>query len=127
MAEKIGQLIKRVAESQGFSQKSFGEKINKTKQGVASIYRRATIDTDLLKEISIVLNYDFFAYLYVDPSLQKFKNEEYSKWQDKIDELIDKLEASNKLTTSQEETLIVQRKLIIQLEEAINRYKDASE
>lgn len=124
MAEKIGQIIKRVAEGQGYSQKGFGEKINKSKQGIASIYRRATIDTELLTEVSIVLDYDFFAHFYTDPGLQKFKNIEHSRWQDMINQLVDKLKASDKLVSSQEETLIVQRKLIAQLEEKINRSCD---
>ena len=124
MAEKIGQIIKKVAEGQGYSQKGFGEKINKTKQGVASIYRRATIDTQLLLEVSIVLDYDFFAHFYSEPGLQKFKNVENSKWQDMINQLVDKLKVSDKLISSQEETLIVQRKLIAQLEEKIDRRSD---
>lgn len=51
MQEKIGQIIKRVVTSQGLSQRQFGEKINRTKQAVANIYKRTTIDIEgLLKE-----------------------------------------------------------------------------
>jgi len=127
MAKGIGQLIKQIAEGQGLSQKSLGEKINKTKQGIASIYRRATIDTDLLKEISIVLDYDFFAHFYEEPALEKFKNEQHSVWQNKLNLLSDKLDCSQKLIFSQEETLAIQRKLIAQLEEKIDLLKEKRE
>ncbi|TKT85997.1 hypothetical protein [Dyadobacter frigoris] len=127
MTKRIGQLIKSVAEGQGLSQQGFGEKINKTKQGIASIYKRGTIDTNLLKEISIVLNYDFFVHLYDDPDLRKFKEAEYSIWQNKIDILAEKLDYSIKLTASKEETLATQRKLIAQLEEKIRMYEDETE
>ncbi|MCE7044533.1 hypothetical protein [Dyadobacter sp. CY312] len=124
MAKQIGQLVKSVAEGQGLSQQTLGEKINKTKQGIASIYKRVTIDTTLLKEISIALDYDFFVHLYDDPDLRKFKEAEYSIWKNKIDVLVDKLDLYMKLTDSQEEALVIQRKLIAQLEEKIQRYED---
>ncbi|MHA4741355.1 hypothetical protein [Dyadobacter sp. MSC1_007] len=124
MAENIGQIIKRVAEGKGISQKGLGEKINRTKQGIASIYRRATIDTDLLKDISIALDYDFFAHFYDDPSLTKFREQQFLNLKGQIEPLIEKLEQANKLISSQQETLAVQRKLIAKLEESVDRQKE---
>lgn len=40
----------------------FARRINSTPQNVYSIFKRESIDTDLLWEISRVLNYDFFQH-----------------------------------------------------------------
>nr|WP_295931983.1 hypothetical protein [uncultured Dyadobacter sp.] len=119
MAESIGQIIKRVAESKGISQKALGEKINRTKQGVASIYRRATIDTDLLREISVALDHDFFAHFYEYSDLERFKLQQFSTMESEMVYLNEKLEQATKLLSSQEELLVVQRKLITNLEEIV--------
>lgn len=117
MNEKIGILIKKVADSQGLSQSQLGEKINRTKQGVAGIYKRSTIDTELLKDICIALNYDFFAHYYEDGPLLQFKQKSDAVWQDKINLLVERLESNEKLLKSNEEVIILQRKYISKLEE----------
>ncbi len=40
----------------------FGRRINKSRENVYSIYKRKTIDTGLLTNISKVLEHDFFQY-----------------------------------------------------------------
>lgn len=121
MADKIGQQIKKVATSQGLNQKQFGEKINRTKQGVASIYRRSTIDTELLKEISGKLNYDFFAHYYEEEPLKSFRDKEVSEWVDKIEGLNRELVAKDQLLEKNEELLALQRKYIAELEDKLKR------
>jgi transcriptional regulator with XRE-family HTH domain len=119
MAEKIGQIIKRIAESKGVTQQTLGEKVNRTKQGIASVYRRGTIDTDLLREISVALDYDFFSHFYDDPSLTKFKLGQGLEILAQLESLGEKLDQANKLIESYEELLDVQRKLIAKLEESV--------
>lgn len=126
MAEKIGQMIKRVAAERGLSQKQFGEKINKTKQGVASIYRRATIDTELLKEICETLNYDFFAHYYKEEPLLKFKQLETDKWTQQIDLLNKEIVSKDTILTKNEELFSLQRKYIRELEEKIDSFKSSN-
>lgn len=119
MAMKIGQLIKEVAVRQGLSQKEFGEKINRTKQGVASIYNRSTIAVDLLILISEKLDFDFFAELYKIPPLSKFKEKETAIWENKIAGLLEKVTSQEKLIEGKDETLLLQRKYITELEDKI--------
>ena len=113
----IGQLIKRIAESQGLSQKEFGLKINRTKQGVASIYRRVTIDTELLITICKELDYDFFSRYYLEEPLRSFRQKEIDNWQSKIEDLTKLLDSNEKLLKSSEEVITLQRKYILKLEE----------
>ena len=121
MAKSIGQLIKEVASSKGLSQKQFGEKINRTKQAVASIYKRSTIEIELLMLISNVLEYDFFAQLYEKEHLRKFKTIETELWHDRIESLNEKIASMDKLLENKEELLTIQRKYINELENKINR------
>jgi hypothetical protein len=40
--------------------------INRTRQTVSDIYKRKTIDTDLLVNISAALSFDFLSLYYLD-------------------------------------------------------------
>ncbi|TNE27264.1 MAG: hypothetical protein EP346_12980 [Bacteroidetes bacterium] len=57
---KIGELIKARTEEIGLKPSEFARMIHKTRQNVHNIFKRDTIDTQLLLEISKCLNYDFF-------------------------------------------------------------------
>jgi len=112
----IGNLIKDVAESKGLSQESFGKQINRTKQGVASIYKRSTIDILLLQLICKVLDYDFFAHLYEFEPLKTFKQREVQEWEQKIDSLNHTVCLKDELLNQRQELVETQRKLIAELE-----------
>jgi hypothetical protein len=56
----IGQKIKEVFETKGFSVTEFARRINKSRENMYSIFSRKTIDTGLLLTISRVLEFDFF-------------------------------------------------------------------
>jgi transcriptional regulator with XRE-family HTH domain len=62
MALHIGKLIRKRIEQAGMNKSEFARRINSTPQNVYSIFKRESIDTDLLWEISRVLNYDFFQH-----------------------------------------------------------------
>ena len=117
----IGQKIKEVAEGKGLSQPKVGELINRTKQAVASIYKRSTIDVDMLILLSNKLNYDFFADLYKSPSLVKFKKQEIAEWNVKIEQLQNQLKEKEELLATRIELVETQRKLINELEEKVKR------
>ncbi len=59
-ATHIGEQIKEVLEKKGLSVTEFSKRINKSRENCYSIFGRKTIDTGLLQQISIVLEYDFF-------------------------------------------------------------------
>jgi predicted transcriptional regulator len=58
----IGRKIKSVVEDRGMTVSEFGRRINKSRENVYSIFKRKSIDTALLAEISKVLEYDFFQH-----------------------------------------------------------------
>ncbi|WP_312362424.1 hypothetical protein [Sphingobacterium sp.] len=121
MGEKIGQIIKRVATSKGLSQSQFGEKINRTKQAVAGIYKRSTIDIELLKVISVQLDHDFLEYYYESEPFKTFRDLKESKWAQKVNILENELASRDKLIEKNEEILLLQRKYIAELEEKLSK------
>lgn len=56
----IGKAIKAKMQDQGRSVKWIAEKLCYERTNVYSIFRRKSIDTDLLYRISVILEYDFF-------------------------------------------------------------------
>lgn len=69
MALHIGKIIKKRIEEAGMNKSEFARRINSTPQNIYSIFRRTSIDTDLLWEISRVLNYDFFQHYTTTPGM----------------------------------------------------------
>jgi len=60
--EKVGNLIKRRLEEVGMSKAEFARRIHKTRQNVDDMLTRDSFDTDLLRKISKVLEYNFFQH-----------------------------------------------------------------
>lgn len=58
----IGEKIKEVLISKRIPVKEFAQKINTNRNNVYHIFKRKTIDTDLLIKISEVLQFNFFIY-----------------------------------------------------------------
>lgn len=56
----IGQLIKTVFERSGMSVSEFARQLNCERTNVYTIFKRRTIDVELLVNISKVLEYNFF-------------------------------------------------------------------
>ncbi|MBR1775259.1 MAG: helix-turn-helix domain-containing protein [Bacteroidales bacterium] len=67
----IGKRIKQVMDEQGRSASWLADNIHCERSNVYYIYRRSTIDTELLKKICTILNYDFFKELSEDVFEQK--------------------------------------------------------
>jgi transcriptional regulator with XRE-family HTH domain len=58
----IGKLIRQHLEEKGMTKSEFGRRINTSPQNIYGIFRRKSIDTNLLQTISQVLEFDFFQY-----------------------------------------------------------------
>ena len=59
----IGDIIKKMVAEKGLTSSAFAKLIGKQRQNMEStVFSKASIDTDLLKRISEVLDYDFFEY-----------------------------------------------------------------
>ena len=60
MKKKIGQLIQERVEAEKMEVTAFAKAIHKERSNAYDIFKRDSIDTDLLKKIGRVLHYDFF-------------------------------------------------------------------
>jgi transcriptional regulator with XRE-family HTH domain len=68
MALHIGKLIAKKIGETGMTKSELGRRINVTPQNIHYILRNNSIDTDLLRKVSIALDYDFFQhYLGLKP------------------------------------------------------------
>ena len=65
----IGKIIKSHVETQGQNKSEFARRIGVTPQNVYSVFKRASISTDLLLRISRVLGYNFFQYYVIHEPL----------------------------------------------------------
>lgn len=59
MGYHFGQEIKKIIKKKGMTISEFARRINKSRENVYDIFTRKSLDTDLLKSISQVLDYDF--------------------------------------------------------------------
>jgi hypothetical protein len=68
MALHIGKLIAKKIDEIGMSKSELARRISVTPQNTHYILKKSSIDTDLLRKISLALNYDFFQhYLGLNP------------------------------------------------------------
>lgn len=79
MSKKIGQLIKDRLKAEKLTVIEFAEKLGTERSNVYSIFKRDSIDTDLLKKIGQILNHDFFEYFLEDKTIEKIKLSESIK------------------------------------------------
>jgi hypothetical protein len=59
----IGKLIELKAKELKIGPTEFGNKLNTTSQNIYAIYKRESIDTELLLKISVILGHNFFIEL----------------------------------------------------------------
>ena len=79
MTIHIGNKIKALVNKKGMSVSEFSRRINMSRENVYSIFKRKSIDTDLLTTISKILEYDFFQYYTtMTTELNKLKEENQS-------------------------------------------------
>lgn len=79
----IGNRIEQVFREQGRSPSWLAQRLNMVRVNVYDIFRRPSVDTELLRRISVLLDYDFFAELSselsesttTDLTVDKVKNE----------------------------------------------------
>lgn len=87
MAINIGEKVKLRAKQLRIGPTELGKMIDTSKQNVYGIYKRKSIDAEILRKLSAALNYDFFEYyrlpeettkLVVDPDAKyERKNQKY--------------------------------------------------
>ncbi len=63
--KSVGSRIKEIVEKRGMAHSEFARRINRSPQNIYDLFKRKTIDIELLAEIGQVLEYDFFQH-YTD-------------------------------------------------------------
>ena len=114
MSLHIGKLIEQKAKESKIGPTEFGNKLNTTSQNIYAIYKRKSIDTDLLMKICIVLKYNFFSDFSKDKQLNGIRPLEIAIAEAKINTS----ENNNKVLTEKIELLnelVKQQKKHIQL------------
>ena len=75
----IGEKIKEIFEKSGMTVSEFGRRLNSSRENVYGIFKRKSIDTDLLVKISHVLDFNFFSfYMNIvngDPEKEELKKQ----------------------------------------------------
>ena len=96
----------------GLTQEALGKRINRHEKTVANIYKRATIDTGLLTDISAAIGYDFFQHYYEEEPLKSLHQGGIKEWQDKVEarnqtikQLQQEIENKQKYINSQEDVI----------------------
>lgn len=79
MNKKIGEIIKERLEAENINVTKFATLIERERTNVYNIFKRESIDTDLLKKIGQVLNYDFFQHFIEPNTIEKIKYSNSSK------------------------------------------------
>ena len=62
MAIHIGEKIKEIIEKRGMGKSELARRLNMSSTNVHKIFKRETIDTGLLENISLLLEHNFFDY-----------------------------------------------------------------
>ncbi len=89
----IGKKIKEVWKKSRLKGTEFASLINRDRQVIYDIFKRESIDTELLQQISKVLNHDFFSYYNSSPQFLREAKEKYGYvTQNDLSEVINSLQ-----------------------------------
>jgi len=123
MSIHIGQLIKEKVTEKRLSQEALGKMINTTKQNVGNIYKRRSIDTQLLLKLCTVLEFDFFEAFYTEEPLKSMRKKEVDAFNAEISALQNIIKQRDERIKDLEEIMNSNKKVIALLEEEKAMYK----
>ena len=123
MSIHIGQLIKEKVTEKRLSQEALGKMINTTKQNVGNIYKRRSIDTQLLLKLCTVLEFDFFEAFYTEEPLKSMRKKELDGFHTEVSNLQSLLKQRDERIRDLEEIMNSNKKVISLLEEEKAQYK----
>ncbi|HEX6180553.1 MAG TPA: hypothetical protein VFZ47_04865 [Chitinophagaceae bacterium] len=123
MSIHIGQIIKERVTEKRLSQEALGKMINTTKQNVGNIYKRRSIDTQLLLKLCVVLEYNFFEVYYSEEPLKTMRQKEIEAFNNEIRALQNNIRQRDETIKHLEEIANSRSKIISLLEEEKEIYK----
>jgi len=106
----IGHKIKEVLHERDMQIVSFAKRINRSRNVVYDIFERQSIDTELLKQISEVLNYDFFKLYKYE---RKASETDFITGESLVDRTeLNELSMKNQIQALQQENLSLQNEVV---------------
>ena len=93
--KNIGQIIKDILDQRNMTVIEFADKIGMTRNNAYNIFERQSIDTDLLKKIGQLLEYDFFLFFLEEKTIQNIKHDNSKKTKIFIELELDDKDISN--------------------------------
>lgn len=123
MSIHIGQLIKEKVTEKRLSQEALGKMINTTKQNVGNIYKRRSIDTQLLLKLCAVLEFDFFEAFYAEEPLRSMRKKETDAFNAEVSAMQNVIKQKDERIRDLEEIMNSNKKVISLLEEEKAQYK----
>jgi predicted nucleic acid-binding Zn-ribbon protein len=120
----IGEIIKLKADEKNLALEAVGRLINRTRQTVADIYKRQSIDTALLVDISKALEFDFFELYYAEEPLKSMREKELAPFKKEIEGLKRELSNKEQRIADLERTINSNEVAIQVLREEQQRYKN---
>lgn len=118
----IGRKIKTVFKESGLKGKDFASRISRDRQVIYNIFKKQSIDTDLLFKISKVLDHNFFDYYSHElPIVKEPGKTGYVKKDDLVDSMGKDLVSMKKQLAEMEEKYDTLRKLNLLQEEKLKR------
>lgn len=122
MSLHIGEKIKARAKELRIGPTELASLVNTSKQNIYGIYKRKTLDSDLLKKLSLALKHDFFSYYY-DKQLLGIFNEDQAPYAKKNRSEKQEVEALKQELQALKEKYELLQKLYILTEEKVKKNK----
>ena len=124
MAIHIGEKIKERAKDLRVGPTELGKLINTSKQNIYTIYKRRSLDAELLKKISAALKFDFFLFFipegkWQDPKTGYFTRRDFIK----VTEQFENVQRENAAMKKEIEALKDKMKLLERIAELQKKKK----
>ncbi len=116
MSINIGLLIWKEMKIKSISRDDLAAAVGITKHRVGTLLKSASIDTEILKRISVRLGVNFFDYYRKDEELTRFEINTVIQNHQEINQLKELVKEKNRLLELYEETIKSQKKIIASLE-----------
>lgn len=118
----IGKIIESVAREKNMGATRLGKLMNTSRENIYDIYRRETIDTAKLQQLTEILEHDFFQHFYEEEPLKKYRDSKIALLEERINELERDVETQSEFAKVYKELSHNQRKRLIYMEEEKAKY-----
>jgi transcriptional regulator with XRE-family HTH domain len=116
MSINIGLLIWKEMKAKSISREELAEAASISKHRVGTLLKSTSIDTEILKRISLKLKLNFFEFYRKDEDLARFEMDTLMQNQQELNEFKALIKEKNRLLELCDETIKSQKKVIATLE-----------